>query len=107
MVAADITLNVLATTCTIDNSFVVPYNSYLSLRHESHVNLEIVHSVQAVKYLYIFQRAKTELHKDLQKFLLNQDAHYILESEAFGKTYGFPIHQNYPPVEKLPCQETG
>ena len=36
----------------LDNSFVVPYNPLLTLRYEAHINVEIVHSVQAVKYLY-------------------------------------------------------
>lgn len=36
----------------IDNSSVVPYNPVLLLRYQAHVNVEVVHSVQAVKYLY-------------------------------------------------------
>ncbi|XP_064638336.1 uncharacterized protein LOC135494349 [Lineus longissimus] len=35
-----------------DNSFIVPYNPLLSLRYSAHINIEVVHSVQAVKYLY-------------------------------------------------------
>jgi hypothetical protein len=37
---------------TVDNSFVVPFNPYLSLRYQAHLNVEVVHSIQAVKYLY-------------------------------------------------------
>lgn len=36
----------------VDNSFVVPYNPLLSLRYQAHISVEIVHSVQAVKYIY-------------------------------------------------------
>ncbi|XP_074645863.1 uncharacterized protein LOC141902122 [Tubulanus polymorphus] len=35
----------------IDNSFVVPYCPLLSPRYDAHINVEVVHSVQAVKYL--------------------------------------------------------
>lgn len=37
---------------TVDNRWVVPYNPFLSLTYGSHINCEMVHSVQAVKYLY-------------------------------------------------------
>lgn len=36
----------------IDNSFVVPYNSFLSLKYDAHINVEFVGTVLAVKYLY-------------------------------------------------------
>ena len=36
----------------VDNSFVVPYNPFLSLHYKAHINVEVVYSVQAVKYLY-------------------------------------------------------
>ena len=45
----------------LDNPFVVPYNPLPSLWYEAHVNVEIVESVQAVKYLCILQKAKTLL----------------------------------------------
>ena len=35
----------------VDNSFVVPYNPYLSVRHNAHINVEVVHFVQGVKYV--------------------------------------------------------
>ena len=35
-----------------DNSWVVPYNPLLSLRYKAHINVEVVHSAKAVKYLY-------------------------------------------------------
>ena len=37
---------------TIDNSWFVPYNPYLSLRYGSHTNLEICVTAMASKYLY-------------------------------------------------------
>ncbi|GFR95773.1 ATP-dependent DNA helicase PIF1 [Elysia marginata] len=38
----------------VDNSFIVSYNPTLSLRYQAHINVESVHSVQAVKYLYMY-----------------------------------------------------
>ena len=37
---------------TINNSWVVPYCPYLSLRYNCHINIEICISALAAKYLY-------------------------------------------------------
>jgi hypothetical protein len=36
----------------IDNSWVVPYNSFLSTKYDCHINVEICTTVKAVKYIY-------------------------------------------------------
>ena len=36
----------------MDNSWVVPYNAYLSLIFNCHINVEIVNSFKSIKYLY-------------------------------------------------------
>jgi hypothetical protein len=35
-----------------DNRWVVPYNSYLSLFFNCHINVEVCNSIVVVKYLY-------------------------------------------------------
>ena len=94
---------------------IVPYNPLLSLRYQAHINVEVVYSVQAVKYLYkyiskgqdrIIMSMRDEdgdsfqVEDEVENFM---NARYISASEALWKIYGFPIHQKYPPVEKLPC----
>ena len=36
----------------LDNRWVVPYNAWLSLKYNCHINVELTVSVAAVKYLY-------------------------------------------------------
>ena len=36
----------------MDDSWVVPYNAYLSVRFNAHINLEICNSITSVKYVY-------------------------------------------------------
>ena len=36
----------------LNNSWVVPYNPYLLLRYNCHINVEICASTKATKYLY-------------------------------------------------------
>ena len=35
-----------------DNQDVVPYNPYLSVKYNCHINVEICAAVEAVKYIY-------------------------------------------------------
>ena len=93
-----------------DNSFVVPYNPTLYLRFQAHINVEIVHSVQAVKYLYKYitkgqDQVLLGFGEDTENDEINRyvNARYISASEALWRLYGFEIHRKHPPVEKLPC----
>ena len=36
----------------LDNRWVVPYNPFLLLKYNAHINVEICSTVSAVKYLY-------------------------------------------------------
>ena len=41
-----------ALMCLVNHAWVVPYNPYILLRYNAHINLEIVCAVSSVKYLY-------------------------------------------------------
>ena len=45
----------------VDNSWVVPYNPFLLLQYNAHINIEVVHSVQAVKYLYKYINKRPDI----------------------------------------------
>ncbi|CAN1165972.1 hypothetical protein LINPERHAP2_LOCUS26469 [Linum perenne] len=43
---------VTANNITVDNRFVVPYNRYLLLRFQEHINLEFCNKSRSIKYLF-------------------------------------------------------
>ena len=38
----------------VGNYMVVPYNSFLLLKHKCHINIECCASVQSIKYIFYF-----------------------------------------------------
>ena len=100
----------------VDNSWVVPYNPFLSLKYECHINCESVATIGAVKYLFKYitkgndrviiqldsegQPKEVVVHDEIENFV---NVRYVSASEALWKLYRFPIHSRKPAVEKLPC----
>ena len=97
----------------IDNRWVVPYNPYLSLRYNCHINVEIVISPKATKYVYKYvtkgpDRAMVlaEVGEENQQDACDEirdyeDMRSVGSSEAVWHLFGFPIAQNKPPVQAL------
>ena len=103
---------------TIDNRWVVPYNPFLSLKFDAHINVEVVYSVSAVKYLYKYitkgsDRVMIRLSSGEERDITNDEierfvnARYISASEAYWRLFEFKIQFKYPPVSKLPLHLPG
>jgi hypothetical protein len=119
-------LNKGTTNIQVDNGFVVPFNPALSLCFNCHLNVEVVHTVLAVKYLFKYltkgpdkvnvkiqqqnpsvttnnetgNNNNNKIQNEIEDF---QNARYISSSEAIWKLYTFPIHSREPFVMKLAC----
>jgi len=100
----------------IDNRYVVPYNAYLLLRYNAHINVEYCASIKAVKYLYkyIFKghdRAVVSLSHDKSSLTVNDavtdeiknyiDCRYIGAMEGAWRIFHFPLHDRHPAVQSL------
>ena len=92
----------------VDNSWVVPYNPYLSLRYQCHVNIEVCQSPTAAKYLYKYvtkgpDRAMVavDLGRSRDEIQNYQDMRSIGSGEAAHRLYDFKIAENKPPVMRL------
>ena len=96
----------------VDNRWVVPYNPYILLRYDAHINLEIVSSILSVKYLYKYiekgpdqcmvklqETGKEHLkHDEVTRYEMGR---YITASEAYWRIYDFPIQSKMPAVKML------
>jgi hypothetical protein len=97
---------------------VVPYNSYLSLLFNCHINVEVCTSVAVVKYLYKYiykghDRAQVDVgpmdaatpygvapaqRRMRDEIKIYQDGRYVSTSKASHRLYGFDLHKEHPNV---------
>ena len=94
----------------VDNRWVVPFNPYLLLKLDCHVNVVIVTSVISVKYVYKYQykgpdRILMTVEKQNERNEVTQfvSARYISASESVWKLLNFPIQGKSHAVVKLAC----
>ena len=101
----------------IDNSWVVPYNPYLLLKYNTHINLEVCTSVSAYKYIFKYvmkggDKAEIKLrvvnddgsyqtYADLDEIKNWADARYISAHEALWRIFDFPTNSLSHTVQRL------
>jgi hypothetical protein len=94
------------------NADVVPYNPYLSATYACHINVEVATGIQSIKYLYKYvykghDRTCVSVESDgnaaepvdeIKQYL---DGRYVSACEAVWRIFKFPLHRNYPAVQRL------
>ena len=86
----------------VDNRMVVPYNPFLSLRYDCHINCEYSCSVKSAKYIYKY------IHKGQprQNIILNSgdeiqqhiDMRCVGSCDATWRLFKFQIHSQFPAI---------
>ncbi|GBN30869.1 hypothetical protein AVEN_47680-1 [Araneus ventricosus] len=94
----------------MDNRFVVPYNPYLLLKYNAHINVEVSTSVRVVKYIYKYiykgldcanmvSSAGQVQYNEISNYI---DARYVNAPEAMWRLIGSHMHDQSHAVMRLP-----
>lgn len=95
---------------TIDNSWIVPYNPYFSLKFNCHINVESCGSIKSVKYLFKYvykghdcanvaiKEHQTLNHDELKTFI---DSRYVSAPEAAWRLFAFKMHDQSHTIVRL------
>lgn len=97
---------------TYTNQHVVPYNPYLSMKYDCHINVEYVNSIHPIKYLFTYfykgpPMASASLknpNDEVEKYLSGR---YMTACEALWRILGFPLVYRNVPVMPLPVHLPG
>ncbi|GLT51975.1 hypothetical protein SLA2020_253440 [Shorea laevis] len=108
----------------LDNRYVVPYNKYMLLRYQAHINVEVCNKSKAIKYLFKYitkgpdrgtiviednvfinkdkitknEVVKTAPVDEIKQYL---DCRYVSGCEACWRIFHFDIHYRNPSVMRL------
>ena len=90
----------------IDNSWIVPYNPYLSKKYKAHINVECCQSVRAIKYInkYVYKgsdRTTIRLQDTNNEVARYLEGRYIGPTEAFARIFEYKMHEESPTVTTL------
>ncbi|CAJ2678040.1 uncharacterized protein LOC123904970 [Trifolium pratense] len=101
---------------TMDNRNVVPYNAFLLLKYQAHINMEWCNQCTSIKYLfkYIHKgydritasvspsiKRKSSKNEEIDEVKEYIDCRYVSPCEACWRIFSFPIHGRKPAVERL------
>ncbi|KAI7938124.1 hypothetical protein MJO28_015044 [Puccinia striiformis f. sp. tritici] len=88
-----------------NNGHVVPFNKYLSLRYNCHINVEVPYGISAVKYLFKYitkgvdrSAMRMEEGDETKRFI---NGRYIGPCEAAYRLFQFPTSERFPPIQRL------
>jgi hypothetical protein len=102
----------------VDNRWVVPYNPYLLMKYNAHINVEVCATVKSIKYLfkYVYKGhdcAKLRLVRPIQQDVSTAktlewdeiktylDARYVSAPEASWRLFEFPLHDKSHSIIRL------
>ncbi|CAN0839975.1 hypothetical protein LINGRAHAP2_LOCUS2707 [Linum grandiflorum] len=88
----------------LDNGYVVPYNRDLLVKYQAHLNVEVCHKGQLIKYLFKYitkgpdRSEVTTENSNLDEISQYLDCRSISSYEAIWRLFSFQIHERTPSV---------
>ena len=94
---------------TIHDGFIVPYNPYLLLKYDCHINVEVCTSRRVIAYLYkyIFKGQTLQNVRVVPQHLIQDEIEDYATKRVLGATdacwrmLGFPVTHSLPTVQQL------
>ncbi|KAJ1255429.1 hypothetical protein BS78_K230700 [Paspalum vaginatum] len=95
----------------LDNRWVVPYNPFILMYFNCHINVEVCSSIKAVKYLYKYlykghDRASISVNEadgqgNVDEIKMYRQARWVTPPEALWRIYSFDLSKISPPMMQL------
>jgi len=90
----------------LDNRWVVPYNMYLLLKYNAHINVEICASIKSIKYVYKYvykgyDAARVEIIDSNDEILSYVTGRYVGATEALWRIYSYNMDFQSHRIERL------
>ncbi|XP_025192330.1 uncharacterized protein LOC112592482, partial [Melanaphis sacchari] len=90
----------------VGNEFVVPYNPYLLIKYDAHINVEVCSTVKSVMYLYKYvykghDAATVEVWNgdEIENYI---NSRYVSPPEAVWRLFSFEMHKRSHTIVRLP-----
>ncbi|CAN1275523.1 hypothetical protein LINPERPRIM_LOCUS15732 [Linum perenne] len=92
---------------SLDNRYVVPYNRYLIVKYQAHINIEVCHKGKLIKYLFKYitkgpdRSAVIAAAPPVDEIAQYLDCRSISSYAAVWRLLSFQIHERDPNVVRL------
>ncbi|CAN0875203.1 ATP-dependent DNA helicase pif1 [Linum grandiflorum] len=92
---------------TLDNRYVVPYNRDLLVKYQAHINVEICHKGQLIKYLFKYitkgpdRCSSANPDRPIDEISQYLDCRSLSSYESVWRLFSFKIHERSTPVFRL------
>ncbi|XP_029347974.1 uncharacterized protein LOC103309041, partial [Acyrthosiphon pisum] len=95
----------------VGNECVVPYNPYLLVKYDAHINVEICTSIKSVMYIYKYiykghDRVTLEV-RDQDEIANYVNSRYVSPPEAVWRLFSYHLHGKSHVVVRLPVHLEG
>ena len=86
----------------ITDSWVVPYNPYLILKYQCHINVQVCAHIRSFKYVYKYTFKSPDFTTiNVDEIAAHLSGRLLSASEAVHRLLSLPLHKEWPPVVRL------